>query len=325
MNKNIIIVSSSRADKYLLEPISERLGDKCEFYEMLQPVTHHSCLNAFTKEDKGRKVVLLGDRWETCLLAFSAIQNDMLIYHLHGGEVTAGSKDEMYRNSITKMAHVHMAAHQNFASRIKRMGEAPKNIFSPGSLGVWRAKQIKIPEKENLLAVILHPNTIEPHKTEEECIALIDALMSFRNHRIKFYAPGNDEGGGIIKRKIKAFCELYGQEYIEEEPGDVFLHSLAASKCIIGNSSCGIIESPSLKTPTINLGSRQDGRPKAMSITECDFNAKNIKEHIELTLQNNWPDHSFANPYDNTENDTVEMICDIIKNHPVKFQKRFVD
>ena len=38
---------------------------------------------------------------------------------------------------------------------------------------------------------------------------------------------------------------------------------------IIGNSSSGIIESPSLKKPAINIGSRQKGRISSKNIIAC--------------------------------------------------------
>jgi UDP-hydrolysing UDP-N-acetyl-D-glucosamine 2-epimerase len=337
MNKNILIIATSRADKYLLSPLTDGLGKECGFidlsswepYEIQKMIWQYDILS---EDDNWERIVLLGDRYETCLLAVHAVDTGKIIFHIHGGEITSGSKDEYFRHAITKLSKVHLTCHKNFADRIIRMGEAPENIFISGALGVWRAKRIKPEEKQSkTLTVILHPNTIEPDKTESEITTLLNALKSFSdNFRIKFYAPNHDSGRGIIERKIKAFIELFGGEYIEEEYGDDFLHSLKHSACIIGNSSCGIIESPSLKTPTINIGSRQDGRPRAASILQCDFNEKEIRLNIDAYLSLNWHGkdgigYRFKNPYDNTEEDTVEMICDIIKNHPVNFQKRFKD
>lgn len=327
MTRPILIISTSRADKYLLSPLAEKLGDECEFYITEQPIYYPTCLELLDDfYDEKRKVVLLGDRWETLLLSFRATRLNCIIYHIHGGEVTAGSKDEMYRHSITKMSHVHLTSHKQFADRIIRMGEDPKNTFVTGSLGVHRAKQISLPKKEDKFTVILHPNTINPEKTESEIIILLNSLKPFiERFKIKFYAPNYDNGREIISRKIKAFIELYGGEYIEEEYGDDFLRNLARSKCIIGNSSCGIIESPSLFTPTVNIGTRQDGRPRAASVMQCEFNEEEIKSHIESALNDHWLDSLFVNPYNNTEYDTVDMICDIIRNHPVQFKKRFFD
>jgi UDP-hydrolysing UDP-N-acetyl-D-glucosamine 2-epimerase len=324
MNKNILVISSSRADRGLLEPISKKLGDECIFKKLDTNLEHEDYLYSIPFFIE--KVVLLGDRRETVLLSFSAIESSKIIYHIHGGEVTAGSKDEIYRHAISKMAQCHLTSHQDFADRVIRMGETPKNVFVTGALGVHRAKQITLPRKEDQLTVILHPNTIEPEKTESEITTLLTALKSFTDRfRIKFYAPNYDNGREIISRKMRAFCELYGCEYIEEEHGDDFLRSLASSKCIIGNSSCGIIEAPTLRTPVVNIGERQEGRPRASSVMQCDFDIKDIQEHIFSALNDHWLDSLFNNPYDNVERDTVDMICDIIRNHPVSFKKRFID
>jgi UDP-hydrolysing UDP-N-acetyl-D-glucosamine 2-epimerase len=339
MNKKILTVSTSRSDRYLLEPVVNRLGEECKFIRLrnlYSPYTEEFSYDQFVPEiryilgeSEGCKgVVLLGDRHEVCLLAYHFTCNEIPIYHLHGGEVTAGSKDEYFRHAITKMAGIHLTAHQDFADRVIRMGENPKNVFVCGALGVHRAKQISLPEKENLLTVILHPNTTEPEKTESEITTLLDALKSFTDRfRIKFYAPNYDNGREIIECKMRGFCELYGCEYIEEEYGDDFLRSLASSKCIIGNSSCGVIEAPSLKVPAINIGMRQDGRPMAGSVVNFGVaypDSGEIRETIKLVLKEA-DDLDYTNPYDSTENDTVDMICDIIRNHPVEFKKRFVD
>jgi UDP-hydrolysing UDP-N-acetyl-D-glucosamine 2-epimerase len=327
--KNIIIVSSSRADRWLLEPVFDHLGDECEFrkFNANLSVTYDETIWQIGDADRNKKIILLGDRWETLLLAFGAIQNKCIIYHLHGGEETFGSADNIYRNAITKLSHVHLTANQKFSDRIIKMGESPSNVITVGSIGVWRAKRIPPQEKENLLTVILHPNTIETNKTEQEITILLNSLKQFTNDfRIEFYAPNYDSGREIIECKIKEFCgSNLNTSYIKATAGDEFLINLKRSKCIIGNSSCGVIESSSLMTPTINIGNRQDGRPRASSVMQCGFNVAEIKSHIESAINDNWLDSLFNNPYDNVEHDTVDMICNIIRNHPVEFGKRFFD
>lgn len=324
--KDIIIISSSRADRWLLEPIFDHLGDKSEFrkFNANLSATYDETIWQIGGVDGGKKIILLGDRWETLLLAFSAIQNQCIVHHLHGGEETFGSKDNIYRDAITKLSHVHLTANQKFSDRIIKMGENPDNVITVGSLGVWRAKRIPPQEKENLLTVIVHPNTIEPDKTEREITILLGALKQFANDfRIEFYAPNYDSGRDIVDHKVKEFCKLNSNTiYTESTPGDEFLVRLKKSKCIIGNSSCCVIEAPSLGVPAINIGDRQDGRPMAGSMINVPFDGTHIKNGINCALYN--PSVS-GNPYDNTEQDTVDMICDIIQSHPVEFKKRFVD
>lgn len=318
MDRKILITSSSRADRYLLEPLADKLGT-----ELLS-----ISANAFWTRWMGYQLcVLLGDRIETLELAINSVGYGIPIAHIHGGEVTAGSKDEMYRHAITKLSHIHLTSHQDFADRVIRMGENPKDVFVTGSLGVWRAKNFKakLPLPNRHIVAIYHPNTIEPDTTESEIICLIDALKSFNEHRIDFFLPNHDSGHEIIERKIMAFSEIYPNvNCIEEESGDKFLARLKSADCIVGNSSCGIIEAPSLRTPTVNIGNRQDGRPRARSILNTPFNSITINGLINAIIHKYWVGY-FDNPYDNVKTDTVDMMCDILKNHPVSFQKRFYD
>ena len=318
--RNICVVSGSRADKYLLNPIAERLEAP------LIPPTLYNLIDYYRTD----LYLLLGDRFEILECAFNIIQNPKInacIAHMGGGEVTAGSKDELYRHAITKLSHIHLAATQQFADRIIRMGENPFNVFNVGSPGCWRVRNTEDdpdgPTGTDFV-ITLHPNTIEPDKTESEVMALIDALKAFPDVLKHFYAPNMDEGREIIERKIRAFCELDSRSVYREDEGDNYLYIVKNANCVIGNSSAGIIEAPSLRTPTVNIGDRQKGRPMANSVLNCEFDAKEIKEHIESAMNDTFLDSFFKNPYDGGE-DTIEIICDILQNHPISFAKEFND
>jgi len=56
---------------------------------------------------------------------------------------------------------------------------------------------------------------------------------------------------------------------------------MASVDAVIGNSSSGILEAPSFKIGTINIGNRQSGRTQATSIINVDANKNQIMSALE--------------------------------------------
>ena len=72
------------------------------------------------------------------------------VAHIHGGELTEGSLDDVFRHSISKMSHLHFAATQTYRKRIIQLGENPKNVYCVGGLGVDSIKKQKLLSKKKL-------------------------------------------------------------------------------------------------------------------------------------------------------------------------------
>ena len=205
-------------------------------------------------------------------------------------------------------------ATNDYRKRVIQLGENPQNVFCVGSLGVENIKRIDfktghISKKEygisfsskNIL-VSFHPVTLEPNSEKKFIKELIDALKQFKNCKIIFTSPNADHGNYIIIDKIKKFVKKKKNAiYVNSFGHEDYLSCLKIVDVIIGNSSSGIIEAPSLKTFSVDLGDRQKGRVKAKSVLGCKINKNLIVKNIRVILSknnNNINKHIFQNPYD---------------------------
>ena len=88
----------------------------------------------------------MGDRYETLCLSLVSKLLNIKILHLHGGEKTEGSTDDVWRHVISKLSDFHSVISPNYKKRLIQLGEQPKNIFNFGSIG---SDNIKKSFKEN--------------------------------------------------------------------------------------------------------------------------------------------------------------------------------
>lgn len=266
------------------------------------------------KKIKPDLLVVLGDRYELISVCYAATLARIPICHFHGGEQSQGVIDDVTRNCVTKLSHIHFAATEKYKKRIIQMGENPKNVFNIGGLGAENVKKNnklskKVLEKEYNIKisepfciVTFHPETLSNIKIELQIRPLLNALANINNLNIIFTSPNADLGYKKIILMIKKFVNKDPKKrfYIKSF-GKNYYSLLAHSEFIIGNSSSGILEFPSFKKPTINIGDRQNGREKALSIIDCNNNKESIKNAINkarskkflLKLKN------VKNPYDN--------------------------
>ena len=247
-------------------------------------------------------VLLLGDRYEILAAAISATIANIPIIHLHGGEVTEGAYDDAFRHSITKMAAVHFVAAQPYMDRVIQLGENPKDVHCVGGLGVdslkkisllnkkQLAKELNIELKEKLLLVTFHPVTLEKSQNQGQITALLSALCYIAedinyDSTIIFTMPNADTEGSNLAVQIQAFVQKYKNAHFFASLGQQKYYScLNHFDIVIGNSSSGLLEAPSFKIPTINIGSRQEGRLKAKSVIDCEPSTNEILNAINLSL-----------------------------------------
>ncbi|MDB4173105.1 UDP-N-acetylglucosamine 2-epimerase [bacterium] len=243
-------------------------------------------------------VVVLGDRFEIFSAAAAALMADIPIAHIHGGEVTEGAIDDSLRHAITKMAHVHFAATQDYANRIAQMGEAPGQIYTVGTPGLDNMDRLDLPNRATLerdlgfalgkayILVTLHPETIGQDDATKTSQELVSALEIFSDHTILITGVNADPDHRSIKKCLETFAE--------NNPTRVLMRAslgtrryFAAMKycaCVVGNSSSGIIEAPALNIPTINIGNRQKGRLRSASIIDCAAESTVIEKAIKKAL-----------------------------------------
>ena len=139
--------------------------------------------------------------------------------HLHGGEVTEGAIDDMFRHSITKMSHLHFVAADPYKKRVIQLGENPKNVFCVGGLGVDALKKVPILSNKNLskqlniklkkrsFLVTYHPLTANPSASHLELSELLQALEKYEDCSIIFTMPNADADGLQLAKTLKTFTE----------------------------------------------------------------------------------------------------------------------
>jgi GDP/UDP-N,N'-diacetylbacillosamine 2-epimerase (hydrolysing) len=239
-------------------------------------------------------LLVLGDRYEIMIAVISAMIAKIPVAHLHGGEITEGAFDDMIRHSITKMSHLHFVATEKYKKRVIQLGEQPKRIFNVGSLAAdyitshkiipfhKLEKDIKFKFLDKNILITFHPVTLEDNTSKKQINEIIYALQELKNTGLIFTMPNSDTDSNIIFKKIKKFCKNNSNAKFYKSLGQSrYISCLNYVDCVLGNSSSGIIEVPSFKKPTINIGERQSGRIKAKSVIDCKPEKLSIQKALK--------------------------------------------
>lgn len=238
-------------------------------------------------------LVLLGDRFEIFSAAAVALVARIPIAHIHGGETTEGLIDEAIRHSITKMSHFHFVATETYRKRVVQLGESPDRVFNVGGLGVDVISKLEIIPREQLedemqfefqknnLIVTFHPVTLEHNSASRQVTELLRALGRFPDLGLIITLPNSDTEGKAIAPLLTEFARKNPKSKVYKSLGSKkFLSCLALVDGVIGNSSSGLLEAPTLRKGTINIGDRQRGRLMANSVIQCEPLAKNIERAL---------------------------------------------
>ncbi len=255
-----------------------------------------SFADAFSRADIDI-LVLLGDRYELLAAAQTAMLLNIPIAHLHGGEVTEGAFDDAIRHSITKMANIHLPATQEFANRILQLGESPESVFVVGSPGVDNIVNGPRMTKNELEAslgfalsgsialVTYHPVTKAADDRENDIRPLIEAIQSNPKMNYVITYPNADGGGDEIIKQWQSIAHLDNIHIVPSLGFKRYLSIMELVECVIGNSSSGLIEAPSFHATTINIGTRQNGRPRSESVLDVEMEHQAISDAIALSLE----------------------------------------
>ncbi len=277
--------------------------------------------------DRPDFVVVLGDRIEPFSASIAALFLRIPIVHLNGGDCTFTLFDEQIRHAITKMASVHFPASAKSANRILKMGEEGWRVHEVGALGLDSVLHLKTPSKKELFSkyqldekrqtilVIFHPVTTEWEDAGRQFDTILGAIARFDCQKVLVY-PNSDAGGFQIIERLEKFQGKPGYLAHKNLPHDDYIAFMKHSDAMIGNSSSGIIEAPSLGLPAVNVGSRQDGRERASNVLDVpEYAPDPIAAAIDKALN----DKRFRaivskkeSPYGNGY--TAEKIVSILKN-----------
>ena len=285
-------------------------------------------------------ILVLGDRFEIFSAAIAAMVARIPIAHLHGGEVTEGAFDEAIRHSITKMSHLHFVAAEKYRQRVIQLGEHPDRVFLVGGLGIDSMHRLSLLDryaledsldfkfgKKNLL-VTFHPTTLENTTSQKQTEELLGVLETLEETNFIFTMPNADTESRSIMRLIETFVEKYPNARAYPTLGQLrYFSCLQFVDGVIGNSSSGLLEVPTFKIGTINIGDRQQGRLKAISVIDCNPNQRSIADAITKLYSHDFQMklNKVTNPYGKAG--ASESIVRVLKNYPLEsiLKKSFYD
>lgn len=294
-------------------------------------------------ERKPDALMVLGDRYETLAVCCAAMNERIPVIHLYGGETTEGAVDEAVRHAITKMSYLHFTSTDEYRKRIIQLGESPERVFTVGGTGTENALKTPLMSKEDLeksldftldrdyAVVTFHPVTLEKNTAKIQFRELLKALDKHSEMKYIITKTGADADGRIINNMIDEFANSNDNVCAVSSLGlRRYLSALKYCKTVIGNSSSGLLEAPSFKIPTVNIGDRQRGRIRAESVIDCAPVCDDICRAIDKATDAEFIKlaNKAKNPYGN--GNTSEKIVCILKDKmtnftPDKLKKKFYD
>lgn len=303
----------------------------------------HFALGAFLdyfEENRPDAVLILGDRYEIFAVGQAASLLGIPLAHISGGDVTHGATDDWFRHCLTKMAQLHFPACEEYAQRVIRMGENPSTVENVGGLGDENLRNLPLLSREALsqsinldltqpyVLVTYHPETIGQSSPVMQFGALLDALAKF-DLRVIFTKANADAGGIEINRCIDEACE--NKNYIAFTSMGVLRYLSAMKYCaaVIGNSSSGVVETPSLGVPAVNIGNRQSGRIICPNVLCCSGDTASIETAIATALSASFAQkaHTTVSPYYGGDTSTriVKRLADWLSSESLHSPKIFYD
>jgi UDP-hydrolysing UDP-N-acetyl-D-glucosamine 2-epimerase len=238
-------------------------------------------------------LLLVADRYELLAPASVALALRIPIAHIEGGEISAGAIDDAVRNAITKMSHIHFTGTESARLRVIAMGEEEWRVHRSGapSLDHLRRQtlftreqlesrlQLDLGQPTTLLAY--HPVTLL-RDTTEEADALFAALESLPE-QILFCYPNVDAGSRALIERTRSFLSggKAGRLFVNLD-SLTYWSLLRQVDLLLGNSSSGIMETPSFALPTVNVGLRQEGRERARNVLDASADGPSILEKVRI-------------------------------------------
>ena len=261
---------------------------------------------SFFEREKYDLLIILGDRYEILSVALAAAIQRIPILHIHGGEATYGNYDEFIRHSITKMSRFHFTATEEYQRRVIQLGENPDTVFYLGALGAENCTNIveknvsddvKKLESKSYFVILFHPETLSNTDPCYQIRELLLAISHFEKKLFVFIGSNADTQSDCIRTEIFEYVKYHSNTlYFENLQIDAYHYLVKNAVALIGNSSSGIIEAPSLGVPTINIGNRQKGRIRGNSIIDIQCVKEEIAEAIKK-IMNSGMKIIINNPY----------------------------
>ena len=273
-------------------------------------------------------LLLIADRFELLAPASVAVALRIPIAHIEGGEVSQGAIDDAIRNAVTKLSHVHFTPTESARRRVVAMGEEEWRVHRVGAPSLDHLQRRDLPSRaeiERRLGLTLRPPTVlvavHPVTLARDTLAETDAVfeaLARMPHSIVFCFPNADAGSRAIIARAEAFCRDHARArlFVNLNPVDYWA-LLKQVDVLLGNSSSGIMETPALRVPTVNVGRRQEGRERARNVADAPANVDAILAAIARVLEPAFRSslEGMANPYG--DGHAAERIADVLTTVPV--------
>lgn len=241
-----------------------------------------SGMAAILAADPADALLVVGDRFEVLAAAQGASLTGTPLIHLGGGDVTEGALDDAYRHALTKLSHVHLVTHAEAVARVRALGEAAERIHlvgNPALDGLAERAALSLAELEaglgaplgarNLL-LTFHPVTLVPDHGQDEFEAVLEALDRLDGVTFWVSEPNDDPGGEALRGRLREWAAERPNAHVRAALGPLFPALAARCEAVIGNSSAGLAEVPTLGVPTVDVGLRQQGRLAGSSVIHAE-------------------------------------------------------
>jgi len=273
-------------------------------------------------------LLLIADRYELLAPASVALSLRIPIAHIEGGEVSEGAIDDAVRNALTKLSHLHFVPTSLARDRVLAMGEEPWRVHRTGAPSLDHLGRSEIPGREELqqllgvsienpaVLVSYHPVTIAKN-TLREADVLFDALGRLP-HQILFCFPNSDAGSRSLIARAREFCDSRAASrlFVNLNPRH-YWGLLREVSVMVGNSSSGIMETASVRLPTVNIGLRQQGRERAGNVIDAPAETDAVEQAVKQALDPSLRERlrSLVNPYG--DGDASGRIVEVLADAPL--------
>ncbi len=294
------------------------------------------CFSSLFDQIKPDACMVLGDRYEMFAVGSAAAMLHIPLVHISGGDVTLGAADEWFRHCLTKMASIHFPSCEQYAQRVIRMGEEPWRVFNVGGLGDENIRKlprmsleqlsesIGFPLKEKGFALVtFHPETTADAKPLEQMQQLLWAMEQMPQLQWLITKANADAGGEQINRCIDEWCATHENAVAFSSLGVVrYLSAMSHAAMVVGNSSSGVVETPTFGVPTVNIGDRQKGRIICQNVLCCQAEQYEILRAMQTAGSPAFVQAAAATVSPYNGGDTAQKMCDVLEK--ALFDPRFL-
>ncbi|MBO7635458.1 MAG: UDP-N-acetylglucosamine 2-epimerase (hydrolyzing) [Paludibacteraceae bacterium] len=271
-------------------------------------------------------VVVLGDRYELLPIVSAAVVMNIPVAHISGGDVTEGAIDNKVRNAVTMMSTLHFPGTKPSYDNICRMTGSNANVYVTGETNIDNFEHFKLLSRKELaeslsvdygkqwVLVTLHPETMM--SLDENLAMAKNMIEALPNNDVEIIiTQSNADFGGVQMNEmfIDAAKNNPAIHFIPTLGQFRYLSFMKEVVCVVGNSSSGIVETPHLGVPTVNIGDRQKGRHLCGNIISCGRSLSEITNAVNLSIAHGkyTPDIYFGDGHASEK--IVEVLSDYIK------------